>query len=315
MRMTEEVRTLMQDADPARDILGNAQQARADLDRIMHVGAVTTQLPTAQRGRKPRVRLGLTVGAACAAAALAFAVLPQGAGGTAYAATPPPLHYTTISTTLSPSAMLKRIAEHASTLREPIGPQSRLHYKDWSLNTRVYADDSVTSEIVAEDHQTVTRADGSGTERRTGEDGHTETYKTKWTPAPADPAALKAWLTRGNVPFTNAMGAAATAGELLRSQALSPVQRATLLNAIADLPGLTFDGKVTDRVGRVGQAFSAESSRSGLPTRYTFIVNSSSGTITGQEEMLTKTAGKLNVPVPSVIGYTVYLKAQRTADQ
>lgn len=65
----------------------------------------------------------------------------------------------------------------------------------------------------------------------------------------------------------------------------------------------------------MGQAFSAESSRSGLPTRYTFIVNPSSGTIQGQEEMLTKTAGKLNVPVPSVIGYTVYLKAQHTAGQ
>lgn len=117
--------------------------------------------------------------------------------------------------------MLKRIAGHAATLREPTGPGSRLHYNDWSLNTRVYADDSVTSEIVAEDHRTVTKADGSGTERRTGEDKHTETYKTKWAPAPADPAALKAWLNRGNVPFTDAMGAAETTGELLRNQALS----------------------------------------------------------------------------------------------
>ncbi|MFD9434161.1 hypothetical protein [Streptomyces sp. NPDC060002] len=313
--MTEEVRTLMQDADPARDILGDAQRARNDLERIMRVAAVTAHLPAARRGRKPQVRLGLALGAACAAATVALAVLPQGSGGSAYAATPSPLHYTTVSTTLSPSAMLKRIAEQAATLREPTGPGSRLHYNDWSLNTRVYADDSVTSEIVAEDHQTVTRADGSGTERRTGEGKHTETYTTKWAPAPADPAALKAWLNRGNVPFTDAMGAAETTGELLRNQALSPVQRTTLLNAIAELPGLRFDGKVTDRAGRVGQAFSAESSRSGLPTRYTFIVNPFSGSILGQEEMLTKTAGKLNVPVPSVIGYTVYLKAQHTAGQ
>jgi hypothetical protein len=313
MRMTEQVRTLMQDADPAPDAFGNAQRARADLKRIMHV-PVTAQLPAAQQRHRPRVRLGLAVGAACAAAAVAFAVLPQRSGGSAYAATPPPLHYTTVSTTLSPSTMLKRIAEHAGTLREPTGPGSRLHYKDWSLNTRVYADDSVTSEILAEDHRVMMGADGAGTERRTGEAGHTETYKTKWTPVPADPAALKAWLARGNVPFTDAMGAAETTGGLLRSQALSPIQRATLLSAIADLPGLRFDGQVTDRAGRVGQAFSAESSRSGLPTRYTFIVNPASGTIMGQEEMLTKTAGKLNVPVPSVISYIVYLKVQHTSD-
>lgn len=313
MRMTEQVRTLMQDADPARGALGSSQRARGDLERIMHVGPVAARLPAA--GQRPRVRLGLAVGAACAAAAVAFAVLPQESSGSAYAATPPPLRYTAVSTTLSPSNMLKQIAEQIGTTREPAGPQSRLHYKDWSLNTRVYADDSVTSEISAEDHQLVTGADGSGTERRTAEAGHTETYKVKWTPVPTDPAAFKAWLAGRNVPFTDAMGAAETSGELLRSQALSPVQRATLLSAIADLPGLRFDGKVTDRAGRKGQAFSAESSRSGLPTRYTFIVNPSSGTIMGQEEMLTKTAGKLNVPVPSVISYTLYLKAQHPSDQ
>lgn len=84
--------------------------------------------------------------------------------------------------------------------------------------------------------------------------------------------------------------------------------------AVYDLSHLPYGEQLRWRTQRC-PAFSAESARGGLPTRYTFIVNPSSGMIMGEEEVLTKTAGRLNVPVPSVVGYTVYLEAQHTPDQ
>ncbi|TYC68124.1 hypothetical protein EH183_40315 [Streptomyces sp. CB01881] len=64
---------------------------------------------------------------------------------------------------------------------------------------------------------------------------------------------------------------------------------------------------MTDRAGRPGIAHSASSAESGQPTRYTFIIEANTGSLLPQEEPLTETAGRLNVPVPSVISYTVYL--------
>ncbi|GLW53662.1 hypothetical protein Kpho01_16730 [Kitasatospora phosalacinea] len=98
---------------------------------------------------------------------------------------------------------------------------------------------------------------------------------------------------------------------LLRAQVLAPGQRAAVLRLVAALPGLSYDGSVTDRAGRPGGAFSAESNGSGLPARCTFVMDRDSGRILGDEEMLTTRAGALNVPVPSVISYAAYLSARR----
>ncbi|MFF0370602.1 hypothetical protein [Micromonospora sp. NPDC005087] len=48
----------------------------------------------------------------------------------------------------------------------------------------------------------------------------------------------------------------------------------------------------------------------GLPARYTLIVDPGTGAPLGYEEMLTSTAGKLNVTVPAVITYRSYLVAE-----
>jgi hypothetical protein len=46
-----------------------------------------------------------------------------------------------------------------------------------------------------------------------------------------------------------------------------------------------------------------------LPTRYTVIFSADTGGLIADEQVLTTTAGKLNVAIPAVIGYTLYLEA------
>ena len=58
---------------------------------------------------------------------------------------------------------------------------------------------------------------------------------------------------------------------------------------------------------------SLTSAMSGLPTRYVLIFDQVTGQLLDDEEILTRTAGKLNVAIPAVISYTVYLRAGRTS--
>jgi hypothetical protein len=101
--------------------------------------------------------------------------------------------------------------------------------------------------------------------------------------------------------------------DLARERVLTPAERAAVLRVVAALPGLTYRGEVADRAGRPGEAFSIDSAYSGLMTRYTLIVDPRGGGLLGFEEMLTRSAGKLNVAIPSVIGYESYLVADHAA--
>ncbi|MEU4645269.1 hypothetical protein [Micromonospora sp. NPDC023814] len=86
-----------------------------------------------------------------------------------------------------------------------------------------------------------------------------------------------------------------------------------MLRLLADLPGITVTGTVTDRAGRTGEAFSITTNAHGLPAQYTVIVDPRSGALLGYEEVLTTTAGKLNVTIPAVITYRSYLMAEYAA--
>ena len=93
---------------------------------------------------------------------------------------------------------------------------------------------------------------------------------------------------------------------------LPPAVRAAVLRYLASTPGLTLTGAVTDRAGREGVAVSVESDHSGLPTRYTMIFSPDDGRLLASEDTLTTTAGQLDVPVPSVLSYSVTLAARYT---
>lgn len=54
---------------------------------------------------------------------------------------------------------------------------------------------------------------------------------------------------------------------------------------------------------------------SGLPERRALIIDPDDGRVLGAETLLTETAGALNVPVPSVIGYTTFRSGRYTDDQ
>ncbi|MGK5672170.1 hypothetical protein ACSNOB_04910 [Micromonospora sp. URMC 106] len=101
--------------------------------------------------------------------------------------------------------------------------------------------------------------------------------------------------------------------ELAGVRLLNPAQRAAALRLLADLPGITAAGTVTDRAGRPGEAFAILSDAHGLPAQYTVIVDVATGALLGYEQMLTTAAGKLNVTIPAVISYRSYLAAEYAA--
>ncbi|WP_405972806.1 hypothetical protein OG496_27590 [Streptomyces sp. NBC_00988] len=260
-------------------------------------------------------------GVAITAAMIVTVVLGFGTGNSstsAYAATPPPLLYSQTADA-APAAVLLQQIERRTTDSQPSSPSpagGRIHWKSWSLFTREDTGGDAESTLVPQDYVVTVHADGTGTEQQTTR-GQSETHPLGRSrlggTVPGDPGEFRAWLqSRSNVSLSDPMGAAQAAGDLLQRQVLGPQQRAALLHVIGQLPSLTFEGDAVDRAGRHGEAFSATSAGSGLPTRYTFIVDPVSGQVLGVEETLTKTAGKLNVHIPAVINYRTYLSATLT---
>ncbi|MEV7214711.1 CU044_5270 family protein [Kitasatospora cineracea] len=311
MRAADGVKDLMAAADPAAGVTDDPERQRADLERIL---AGPGPRPRPRRGVAPRLWVPLGAVAAACAAALALTLLPSG-GEHAYAATPPPLDYRPPAAAVPAARELAEIARRTAALSEPDGgPDSVLEWRDWSLFTRV-GGNTVTSRVMTEQHRVLLHPDGTGTQSRRfdGQPERTEPYSAGLyrQPAPADPDALRALLRTSTPAVDTASGLAQALGGLLRTQVLNPRQRAAVLRLVAALPGLSYDGSVTDRAGRPGEAFSAESDGSGLPTRYTFVVDPDSGRILGDEATLTTRAGALDVPVPSVVSYTAYLSARQ----
>jgi hypothetical protein len=97
-----------------------------------------------------------------------------------------------------------------------------------------------------------------------------------------------------------------------RTMPLPPKVRAAMLRYLAATATLAVEGEVTDRAGRPGLAFSLDSAYGGLPAHYTVVIDPQTGHVLDFEQMLTTDAGKLNVAVPAVISYDVYLSAQHT---
>jgi hypothetical protein len=304
------------------------ERARTDLDRILGGHQGTTHLSGGRRHRRPsrltaaRVAAVLLIGLLGTAAV----VLKGGGGDPATAATPPPLHYEKPATDVDATVLLHEIAARAEQRPDRTG-KGRYSYterKGWYLSTTVDGE-QVTSEVVPQFRRAWTASDGSGrlVDEWTFADGDTK-YSDRTegpgklaVPRPSgslstDPAQLAAQLSVGH-PVSNGPAERLVAiTDLHQHTPVPPRLEAAVLRYLADTPGLVVSGDVTDRAGRRGVAFSLESAYSGLPTRYTLIVDPDTGDLLGREDMLTVTAGKLRVPVPSVISYTVFLDARFT---
>jgi hypothetical protein len=306
-------------------------------------------LPSGPRSPRPS-RLMTTVslvGLAALIGALVLAIRPAGSdqgggGGSELAATPVALTYVLDGSAGSARDQLLAIADRAAALPTAdarggaSGRFEHLRYQQWSLFTRI-DDKQVTSAVVPQQIEQWQAADGSGKRVQTyvtplfrdhaeerawrdaGSPGKSEPpmvmsgLSRMWSDRPpTDTAALTAWLRRGHPAANGPQETMVAISDLVKQDVLSSQERAAVLRVLADVPGLVELGTTTDRAGRPVMAVAVDTTGSGLPTRHTLLVDPSTGAILGYEQMLTQSPGKLNVPIPSIIGYDLYLVADRT---
>jgi len=208
----------------------------------------------------------------------------------------------------------------------------------WYLHTSV-GDGRTTSEIVPSITETwtgpdgtVTVADSRGAAQPAGPPGptgdaealaalpdHADAEVTRYAPGehgtgagelPADPAALRSALL-GNEQVPDGPELIRAADDILRTTPVAPEGLSALWRALALQPDLVSYGATTDRAGRRAVAIGIESDAGGLPARELLLLDPDTGRPLGSEEVLTTDPGLLNVRVPAVISYEVYLAADR----
>ncbi len=256
------------------------------------------------------------------------------AGDAAYAATPDRLPVVaSVATAGLPAdgdaeSVLNAIAARAAVLPDDTGSgrYARMDSEGWALWTRVDGE-QVTSEVVPQRATVWTAADGSGrlVSRRDGPGRDTDS--TDETSAAGDrslmwplgslstdDAELARQLEQSHPVDNGPAERLVAVTDLASEQPLAPQVRAAVLRYLARTPGLTVDGIVTDRAGRRGVAVHVDTTMSGLPERRALIIDPDDGRVLGAETLLTETAGALNVPVPSVIGYTTFRSGRYTDD-
>jgi len=280
----EELERRLRRADPATTP-PDAQlsvRAEADLRRII-TGSGAKKSPRRQ-GR------WLALPALGALLVLAFflvqQVLPSNVSGnqTAMAATPPVL-----TGTGTPRDFAVFVKEAAAKLRdqEPETPTRRASYEAWYVNTDFDADGSTFSYVSPQEVTTTWRADLSGeitvvtgtpylpegsiapdTEPtaagalvREESFGAGEMGIVFAAEPPTDAASMSAYLTEygGVMDPKDPAQVLEAVGQLLSEWTLSGAEHSALLESLAEVPGFESIGSVTDRLGRAGLGFSAQS--------------------------------------------------------
>jgi hypothetical protein len=284
-----------------------------------------------------------------AAAATTVAVGALRPPAPAYAATPPPLRYESPAGGPSAGALLRRIADAAE--RSPVrgaGDYGYIHTKNWILaNPNLAPRGAFLTVDPYEMWLWYRTADGSGRVVTDDPDtGRAEsvqdpgTYKgyVCWTADSGslplvcpvdrltDPRVLREVLLIDGQPETiDQTGRTSPLGGymyLARDLILPPEVRAQAWRVLADLPGIEYTGRVRDRAGRTGEAFSLDFDASSGPVRDTLIVDPASGELLGYERTLLALtdpdffaeflpdAVPLKIRTPAVVAYTVFLDAE-----
>ncbi|MEU3528113.1 CU044_5270 family protein [Streptomyces sp. NPDC038707] len=310
----------------------------ADETRLEDILALPRDTVAAPRSSsRPALRWWLAAAATATAAAVAFTVTgPFGtASQPALALTPVPLAYQPSG---RPAAeVLRDMADRVADLPDDRpAPWKTEHFvwDSWSLSTRV-DDIQVTSAVIPEHRETWQKSDGSAHwktrtlppefqnrhQRELWEDagalGRTPQQSTgsgdasPSTEPPTTVQGMRAWLANGQ-----RMGPGLlyeVVPERFQDHVFSPAQRAALLRVLADTKGIVHTGKVKDRAGRTGEAFSLTGRFGGLPDRRTLILDPRTGNLLASEEQILDDTGKLNVKPYSVIGYITFVKSDRLA--
>ncbi|GAB2614387.1 hypothetical protein GCM10027168_53770 [Streptomyces capparidis] len=327
MRVTREIRALMADGDPAAGAVADRRRAEADLEAIMASPAAAAG-PERRRGRLVPALTAAAV-AAVAAAVVAVSSL-SGPGGSPGVAVPEPLSAAASGGDRPAAEVLREIKRRSAAGpagTQPADPQPRLLQQRWTLAETATADGGPPeSRPVTEEVEFAPQRDGSAVERVRRSPGGTTTHRLTAAQLAADPFAQRP--PAGGEAFTSWLRAAHGGGDLrdphvveecvamlLGRQYPGPAQRAALLDVIGGIPGLRYDGEVTDRAGRAGEAFSATRPGEGGKKRYTFVVSPVTGQVLGVERTLTEPVEDLDVRLPAVIGYVTYLDPVTDADR
>jgi hypothetical protein len=278
-----------------------------------------------------RLRLAWGLVATAVVAALTLTLVLSGPSTPPAVAAPRPLVVETGSTPVP----LNRLAERASAAAEADGaPRLRkgTHVQSWSLGmsengppitlpeeriVRWRADDSHTELVVATDPRHPGRPvlSDEGGEPHLVDDGHVlldQTYPPSWSdappqsPPPRDPARLRAYLmeaqfTRTPLTTPELLDAMAT---LLDNWTLGARENAALTRLLADAEGLRPVGRVTDRLGRRGQAYVNDSR--GL--RRMLIMDPATGAVLGLESTLTQPDPDYGVEEGDVMSYSAWMR-------
>jgi hypothetical protein len=323
--------------------LAGLQRIATRLAAEEHVAPVNGKATAGLGSGRGRVRRrAVLIGAAGAVAAAGAGVVvldPFGSGGVALAATPPLLDAELAQGRPGKAALLAlaNTAGADKTLPGDAGSHA-VRMQAWYLSTAVDRNEKVTSAIIPEEITRTWKSDLSGRlVVRTGQpyfpdpaspkgsrpDGSAEKPGTvkggeSWPPGryqplfryplPTDPARLLAALKIGHPIDDNGPGYLTdVVTDVYHETTPAPAVRKALLEVLAAHTSAVSLGTMTDRAGRRGRAFAVDSSYGGLPNRRVLIFDPTTGRLWAKEEVLTKTAGRLNVRIPAVISYELYL--------
>ncbi|GAA4474264.1 CU044_5270 family protein [Phytohabitans houttuyneae] len=324
--------------DPRVQANSLARLAELSRDRQMAAGE-QARLP---RRSSRKQRLTLTV-ASIAAAVVTVVVIGSVIGSgpqPSYAATPDALVYHP-GAAVTATDLLRQAAKAA--LASKVGGAGSVDFirtSSWDLNSRVDGR-KVTTAVVPlnkqlwrgpggaavtvrqygqptfpdQDSRAAWEANGSpgANSRPIRVDHSAGDYPFLWPDRPPTrDGRLRDWLGQGHDVTTSGPLLMAIA-DLLNERVLTGPEAAAVLRLLAELPDLEYTGTVVDRAGRPGEAFSVTSDYSGLPTRYTVIVDVDAGSFLAFEQTLTTEAGQYNVRVPAVISYLVFVETRFTA--
>lgn len=345
-RDAEVIRQIFAGHDPARDVVSGNQFAQAAADLITSVPlphATDQRRISGTSSRRHLLSAGVAVAAAAAVAIAGLAVLRGRAepASPGQEATPALLAFQTGGPMTSAREALLKAAASAGRQPDNIGTGKYLYVETqgWYLNTRV-SGKVVRSAVIPVRRRQWIAADGSGridsaplppyfpsardreawlADGQPSPQASTDNFGPgglglMWPPdsLSADQATLTKQLEQGHPVDLGPAETLVAVSDLYNEQPVPPAIRAALLRIVANLPGLSYDGMTTDRAGRKGIGVSLVSAL-GLPTRYIMIFDPVTGQLLDSEQVLTTSAGQLNVPIPAVISYTVYLRSDRTS--
>ncbi len=316
---------LLRAADPEAStgpVARGSAESEALLERILRE-------PIRDEGQRhrPQARRRVVLGAVLAVAVLTIVALPAsrflggllGGDGAAEAATPELLTVAHAPRQAGAPAQLRQIADRIEGRPDDVGsgPGVEMSYRTWSLFTRI-DDVDVRSRVVPQEITRAVDAEGSATitTRVSDDDGDERETVTQVREEPIEelPATLEQMRQRLEERNpSSAAGRFNAVVETLLDQPAAPDSRAAILRYLAATPAVATVGDVEDRLGRSGTGFTVESDASGLPTRYLLVIDPRDGNVLGYEEMLTRDAGKLEVPIPSVIQYISWESALYTS--